>query len=239
MSAPAPAPDPTSPEQRRHARLRVLRRAVLVDGDTGDGVSCLILDISSTGAKVQILGGTLPDRGLTLVDGRTGALHHATTVWRHGPFAGVAFTSTVELDAAPPESQSGGGPRLRVLAVDDDEINRFVLEKALNSLEADITFAVCGEDAVSAFEREAFDIVLMDLSMPRMDGFEAIRLIRAIETADGRRRTPILVVSAHTEPPEIARAAEAGADDHIAKPVSWSILLYRIRVHTQRAAASA
>ncbi len=236
MSVPARAPESGRPDHRRHERLRVLRRAVFVDGASGGSISCLILDISVSGARVQLLDEALPDSGMTLVDGRTGALHEAKTVWRSGPFAGVSFTSTISLDPTRSDPLPARAP-LRVLAVDDDEINRFVLEKVLNDLDAAIVFAVSGEDAVAAFEQGAFDIVLMDLSMPRMDGFEAIRRIRAIESDSGRSRTPILVVSAHTDPAEIVKAAEAGADDHISKPVSSSALLERIRMRTEPAAS--
>jgi CheY-like chemotaxis protein len=65
----------------------------------------------------------------------------------------------------------------------------------------------------------------MDLRMPRMDGFEAIRRMRAAEKARGSSRTPILVVSAHTDPQDVAEAQLAGADDHIGKPVNAKRLL--------------
>ncbi|MBW3616987.1 MAG: response regulator [Proteobacteria bacterium] len=238
MSPPKSLPDEDAAEQRRAPRERVLHRAVFVgEGDQGSP-SCMILDISTRGARMQMLGGgTAPDRG-TLLDVRTGALHEATTVWRSGCFAGVAFTSTVRLDQPEPVNASAAPPPLRVLAVDDDEINRCVLERVLNRLTADVSFAVDGRSSVEAFEQGRFDVVLMDLRMPGMDGYEAIRRTRGVERERGLPRTPIIVVSAHDEPEEVARAAAAGADDHVVKPVVADLLLQRIRQRTRQAAAA-
>lgn len=133
---------------------------------------------------------------------------------------------------------SAAPPPLRVLAVDDDEINRCVLERVLNRLTADVSFAVDGRSSVEAFKQGRFDVVLMDLRMPGMDGYEAIRRIRGVERERGLPRTPIIVVSAHDEPEEVARAAAAGADDHVVKPVVADLLLQRIRQRTRQVAAA-
>jgi len=78
---------------------------------------------------------------------------------------------------------------------------------------------------VEVFQREPFDLVFMDLQMPVMDGYQATREIRAIEDRNHGRRTPIVVVSAFTRAGDIARAAEAGADEHLGKPVNVPQLL--------------
>lgn len=233
------APAPIDQEPRREARHRVLRRAVLVKDGGGGSSSCLILDVSAGGARVQLLDGArLPDGSVTLVDARSGSLHEATVVWRSGPYAGVSFSSSCTLEAYGAPSGAVGAA-LRVLAVDDDATNRFVLEKALNNLQAVLTFAVDGAEAVSAFETGRFDIVLMDLRMPRMGGFEAIRRIRALEAGRPGPRTPIMVVSAHNEAAEIAEALAIGADAHVAKPVNVDALLAGVRRLTTEAALAA
>jgi len=75
-----------------------------------------------------------------------------------------------------------------------------------------------GEEAVAAWQDGAFDVVLMDLRMPVMDGLDAIRAIRRSE-ASGHPRAPIIVVSANTSPDDLAASATAGADRHIGKPI--------------------
>jgi CheY-like chemotaxis protein len=76
-----------------------------------------------------------------------------------------------------------------------------------------------GQEAVDALERETFDVVLMDLQMPVMDGLTATRTIREREAERGLPRTPVVVVSANIMPEQKAASAAAGADEHLGKPV--------------------
>jgi CheY-like chemotaxis protein len=76
-----------------------------------------------------------------------------------------------------------------------------------------------GFEAVEAWRAGGFDAVLMDLRMPVTDGLSAIRTIRSEEQAEGRPRTPTIVLSANTSPDDRAASAAAGADGHIAKPI--------------------
>ena len=128
---------------------------------------------------------------------------------------------------------------LHALIVDDHPVNRQVLSLMLERVPARVTCAENGADGVKAFKASTYDIVLMDLRMPGMDGFEAIGRIREIERARGLPRTPIIVVSAHDGADEIARAAAAGADEHIVKPVVPDLLLESIRHRRGQAAAQA
>ena len=108
---------------------------------------------------------------------------------------------------------------LRVLVVEDHPVNRQVITLMLARIPAQVTCAENGAEGVEAFAKDPYDIVLMDLRMPVMDGYEAMRRIRAAEAAAGARRVPIVVASAHTTPVEVARARDAGADQHIGKPI--------------------
>jgi len=117
---------------------------------------------------------------------------------------------------------------LRILATEDNPSAREVLSRHLDHEGLDLTFAHDGAQAVEALALEAFDVVLMDLSMPVMDGLEAIRLIRASEAHEGRTATPILAVSARTSPEDVQACLAAGADDHLGKPVSRMDLLTRV-----------
>jgi two-component system, sensor histidine kinase len=123
----------------------------------------------------------------------------------------------------PPAESARAG--LRVLVVEDDPNGRKVLMHALDVLKPELTMAVDGQQAVEAFARQPFDVVLMDLQLPVMDGYAATREIRAIEQRSGRARTPVVVVSAHTRPWEIEAAQGAGADHHLGKPLSVPALL--------------
>ena len=118
---------------------------------------------------------------------------------------------------------------LRVLVVEDKPINRQVLGLILETVNARTTFAENGLEAVKAYDEAAFDVVLMDLRMPVMDGYQATREIRAMERSRRKPRTPVIVVSAHTRPHEVQAAREAGADHHMGKPVNVPALLGAIR----------
>ena len=118
---------------------------------------------------------------------------------------------------------------LRVLVVEDKPINRQVLGLILETVNAQTTFAENGLEGVRAYQEEPFDVVLMDLRMPVMDGYQATREIRAVEASRRTPRTPVIVVSAHTRPHEIQAAQQAGADHHLGKPVSVPALLGAIQ----------
>lgn len=109
---------------------------------------------------------------------------------------------------------------MRVLVAEDTATGRDVIRKYLESANFDLSFVENGNDAVAAAKGERFDIILMDVRMPEMDGLEAIRHIRADEQARGLERTPIVVISANTSAEDVRDCVEAGADGHIAKPVA-------------------
>ncbi len=111
--------------------------------------------------------------------------------------------------------RSGDG--FRVLLADDNPTNRRVVELMLDAAEIEVVSVENGAEAVSALRVGAFDLVLMDLRMPVMDGLEAIAAIRAAEPPG--QRLPIIVVSANAGPEDRDASAAAGADRHIAKPI--------------------
>ena len=114
---------------------------------------------------------------------------------------------------------------LRVLLVEDNETNRRLVAGMLLGIDAELTAAENGLEGVEAFTREPFDVVLMDLQMPVMDGYTATRKIREHEAARRLRPTPVVVVSAHTRPKDIRDSLAAGADVHVAKPIDLARLL--------------
>ncbi len=82
-----------------------------------------------------------------------------------------------------------------------------------------------GREALELFEQNEYSLVLMDIQMPIMDGYTATRMIRRIEERSGRRRTPVVALTAHAYEADIRRCKEAGCDDHIAKPFKKKSLL--------------
>jgi CheY-like chemotaxis protein len=121
-------------------------------------------------------------------------------------------------DAGAPARPRAEAPSLRVLAADDNPTNRKVVELMLGAAGAEVVSVENGADAVEAWRAGAFDLVLMDLRMPVMDGLAAIQAIRRAE-APGLPRAPIIVISANTSPTDREASAQAGADRHIGKPL--------------------
>lgn len=136
--------------------------------------------------------------------------------------------AALDTDASPAHAIHEGPARaLRVLAADDNATNRRVIELMLGAAGAEVVSVENGRQAVCAWRKSEFDLVLMDLRMPVMDGLEAIREIRAAERP-GRARAPIIVISANTSPDDLAASARAGADGHIGKPIRAEALLATI-----------
>lgn len=111
---------------------------------------------------------------------------------------------------------------MRVLFVDDNEINRKVVKSMLEAVGAAVAEAEDAETGLSMIEVGEFDIILMDIRMPGMDGLAAIRRIRA--RADAKAGLPIVVVTADNAGDIRAQAAAAGADDLLLKPVQLQAL---------------
>ena len=112
-------------------------------------------------------------------------------------------------DAAPSGHSSAG----RILVAEDNANNRRIIGMVLDLVGADVTYAENGEEAVAAFEREPFDVILMDCSMPEMDGYEATRRLRS----EGNR-VPIIAVTAGAMASERDACLAAGMDDFVPKP---------------------
>jgi CheY-like chemotaxis protein len=110
--------------------------------------------------------------------------------------------------------------RRRVLLVDDHPVNRVVVESLLEGLPLEIELAVNGAQAVERFRQRAFDIVLMDVDMPVMDGISAVRAIRALERERESPPARIAMLTADDRATARRDAQEAGADDYLAKPIN-------------------
>jgi CheY-like chemotaxis protein len=126
--------------------------------------------------------------------------------------------------------------RLRVLMADDHPTNRAVIEVVLGLIDCDLVQVEDGLQALNAYKADDFDVVLMDLQMPVMDGLTAIREIRKFEVEQSRHRTPVLAVTANAMSEHVQASRAAGADHHIAKPIIPDLLIGAIIQSTTEAA---
>jgi PAS domain S-box-containing protein len=118
---------------------------------------------------------------------------------------------------------------LRVLLVEDHPVNQRVAQLILATQGAETTTVGDGIEALDAFKAGTFDVVLMDMQMPRMDGLAATRAIRALEAESGVARTPIIMLSANALTAHREQTLEAGADLHVSKPITAADLLAGIQ----------
>jgi CheY-like chemotaxis protein len=125
--------------------------------------------------------------------------------------------AAVAAESPPPSVESER--RLRVLAADDNPTNQKVIAAVLAPLGAEVELVADGVACVEAWKRGGFDIVLMDIHMPVMDGVEAARTIRALEVSEKRKRTPIVAVTANALVHQVEGYMAAGMDGHVAKPI--------------------
>jgi signal transduction histidine kinase/CheY-like chemotaxis protein/ligand-binding sensor domain-containing protein len=120
---------------------------------------------------------------------------------------------------------------LRILVAEDNHVNQKLALAMLRKMGHQVTLATTGTAAVETWKREAFDLVLMDIQMPEMDGLEATRNIRSLERPGGAR-TPIIAMTAHAMGGDRERCLEAGMDAHVAKPINRADLAAAIYRHT-------
>jgi signal transduction histidine kinase len=159
---------------------------------------------------------------------------------------GSTFYFTAQLDAAAPprpasaaiaptsRDEAAASP-LRLLLVDDSADSRRLIAAYLGAIEHQLDVASDGAAAVARFPSGAYDMVLMDLQMPVMDGEAATRALRAWERQQGvTSPVPIVALTAHSLPAAVRRSLDAGCTAHLAKPVKRALLLETIRRHCDR-----
>ncbi|MCX5874225.1 MAG: response regulator [Deltaproteobacteria bacterium] len=118
------------------------------------------------------------------------------------------------------EQQAG----LNILVAEDNLINQKLAKYMLTNLGHQVSIAVNGKEALDAFKENKFDVILMDVQMPVMDGFEATRLIRQAEQGS-ERHIPIIALTAHAMKGDRELCLEAGMDDYISKPINYQELM--------------
>lgn len=137
-------------------------------------------------------------------------------------------------DAANSHTKGNGTVRpltqrpLRILLADDSHDNRLLIDAYLKKTNHTIDHAEDGALAVAKVKANPYDLVLMDIQMPVMDGYTAVRTIREWERSQGRARVPIIALTASVLDESVLRSLEAGCDAHVAKPVGKAVLFEAI-----------
>jgi|AntRauTorckE6833_2_1112554.scaffolds.fasta_scaffold07491_2 signal transduction histidine kinase len=124
-------------------------------------------------------------------------------------------------------NEPGNGSSFRILMVEDNNSNKILTSEILEKSGMNVTSADNGLEAIDAFKNDTFDVVLMDVYMPEMDGIEATKAIRKLDEATGNH-TPIIALSASVMPQDKEIIFKAGVDDFIGKPVKAKYLVNKI-----------
>jgi signal transduction histidine kinase/CheY-like chemotaxis protein/HPt (histidine-containing phosphotransfer) domain-containing protein len=224
--APAPSPD------RVVLRLDVTDSGVGIAADRLDGIFEAF--VQEKGDTARLFGGS--GLGLTIVRELVEA-QGGTVAVRSTAGQGSTFTVQIPLARHVPRTEAPAAEHaavdlrgVRILVVDDNELNLMVTQRTLVSAGVSVATAQDGEEALALLRTMTFDVVLMDLQMPRMDGFEAAWRIRS-ELGLSSRDLPILALSASARLDERQKVDAAGMDELIMKPYEPGMLKRRIAAH--------
>ncbi len=182
--------------------VKPVKRAALLDAVSSGGRTPVLVPLSATEALAEQTPGASP--ATSGRDGRDG---------RDAPWT-------------PAADEADGAPRpLRLLLADDSADNRRIVQLFLRQYPCELDTAEDGAAALDAVRNGRYDLVLMDVHMPGMDGLTATRAIRDWEQVGGRPRTPVVALTASAMAEDVQRALDAGCDAHVAKPVRKAVLL--------------
>lgn len=165
--------------------------------------------------------------GAYLVKPARSALLHETVVQLLQDAEGlIEEDDLVFVEPAPLAAPAAPIAKKRILLAEDNEVNQLVVKHMLDPNAYDLVIACNGAKALEIYENDeqGFDIILMDVSMPEMDGHEATQAIRDFENRLERGRTPIVCLTAHVMQSDVDRSTEVGMDDFLSKPISQNKL---------------
>ena len=207
------------PAERRD---RLFQRFSQVDGSVSRIHGGTGLGLAICKSLVELMGGEI---GVASEEGG------GSTFWFsvEAPLAEAAQVEPATENETPAD-ESGTWRPAHILIVDDLAVNRELVRAMLTPFGHTFEEAENGADAVRAALRSSFDLILMDLQMPGMDGFEAARTIRA--TAVLNRATPIIALSANVLPAHVVASQAAGMDDHLGKPIVPAALVTKVALWT-------
>jgi PAS domain S-box-containing protein len=197
------------------------------------------LGLAISSQLVSLMGGRL---WLESQPGR-GSAFHFTARFGLGALLDPKGETTQASLADPAEAQPGGqgaqaSPRLHVLLAEDNAINKKLAARILEKRGHLVSVAANGREALAALEDQTFDLILMDLQMPEMDGFEATAAIRSKQKDTGRH-VPILALTAHAMKGDRERCLAAGMDGYLSKPIQAQELIRTVEALALEAQADA
>ncbi|EIZ83775.1 integral membrane sensor hybrid histidine kinase [Methylobacterium sp. GXF4] len=193
------------------AQARLFTRFVQADSSTTRRFGGTGLGLAIAKGLIEAMGGTI---GLESRDGEGSTFWFSVTLPRE-PLGSQALDHVT--GTAPPVSSASDTPRrAHLLLVEDGAINREIAQMVLEAMGYRISTACNGQEAVTMVREQAYDLVLMDVEMPVMDGMTAIRHIRDLEGT--ARHVPIIAMTAHVLPEQVQNLLAAGADGHVGKP---------------------
>jgi CheY-like chemotaxis protein len=123
-------------------------------------------------------------------------------------------------------NEASADSTIRVLIAEDNEVNQLIISKVLKARKLQVTMVADGQQALDELQRSYYDIVLMDIQMPGMDGYTATKLIRS--SKQSFNAVPIIALTAHAIKEEIEKCMAAGANDHVSKPFQAEDLVAKI-----------
>ncbi len=220
----------TSEGDRRRLRMAVRDRGIGVDADQRDAIFGRFTQGDASVSRQY--GGTGLGLAISkrIIDGMGGVIGVDSVVGQGSTFWFEASLPVAEAVGATPTAASAApafDQALRLLLVDDNAVNRELICALLAPFSLVVETACDGVEAIEATAREHFDLILMDVQMPVMDGLTATRRIRDAAPA-GTRRIPIIAMTANVLTDQIERCLEAGMDDHIGKPINPAQLVQTI-----------
>jgi signal transduction histidine kinase/ActR/RegA family two-component response regulator len=174
-----------------------------------------------------------------LVELMGGSISVASVAGRGSTFTFEAPLQWIGEAPVPTEPEAAFEPELppvRILAVEDNKTNQLLLNAMLDPLGVDLQLASDGREALDLFRKRGFDLVLMDIQMPVMNGVDATLAMRALERDEGRRPTPILALSANAMRHQIEEYLAAGMNGFVAKPIDMATLIAAIETALAAAA---
>ncbi|RYZ48392.1 MAG: response regulator, partial [Proteobacteria bacterium] len=199
-----------TPEQK----AKLFQRYVQADDSTARQFGGTGLGLAVSKQMVELMKGEIG------VESEAGA---GSTFWFRLTLPEVVLSAVA---LAPPEEEiKAEWKKTRVLIAEDNVIMQKIAALMLQTLGCEVTVCNDGAEALAVYEKEKFDLILLDCEMPNLDGFGAAKAIRLIELTKEVAKTPIIAMSAHIAPEIRAKCLDAGMDDYTEKPIKKQALM--------------